>query len=156
MYFASIIPSGEPCDNPLIPWQSIRLANKFREDNPEKLTIPNFTSSPPAEGVRGLTPPAREKQAAQCSVLGSKSSPLPLSRCCEFIPPLREMPPHSGQTPGKRERHACNMPPSVGSQQEDVQLHRQKYPEEINTGLINIRSIGDNCQTISQQGLVSV
>lgn len=57
MYFASITPSGEPCDNPLIPWQSIQLANKFREDNPEKLTIPNFTSSPPAEGVRGLTPP---------------------------------------------------------------------------------------------------
>lgn len=41
--------------------------------------------------------------------------------------------------------------PSAGSRQEGVQLQEQKYPEEINTGLINIRPTGDNCQTIGQQ-----
>lgn len=38
------------------------------------------------------------------------------------------------------------------SQQEDVQLKGQKYPKEIIAGLINIRPVGDNCQTIGQQG----
>lgn len=39
-----------------------------------------------------------------------------------------------------------------GSPQEGVQLQGQKYPKEINMELINIRPIGDKCQTIGQQG----
>ena len=41
------------------------------------------------------------------------------------------------------------------SQQEDVQLKGQKYPKEINAGLINIRPVDDNCQQLGNKGPVS-
>lgn len=63
-------------------------------------------------------------------------------------------------TPGPSDAYASHLQvagaprvPSVLTQQEGVQLQEQKYPKEINTGLINIRPAGDNCQTIGQQGV---
>lgn len=50
------------------------------------------------------------------------------------------------------EGNCSSVQPRLEPQQEAVHSQGQKYPKEINAGLINIRPIRDNCQTIGQQG----
>ena len=94
-------------------------------------------------------------------LLGGGSQLCPVSQE-PGLPTVWPLPSQPSPRRGRR-MYASVLPPGncspaccqCRSQQEDVQLKGQKYPKEINAGLINIRPVDDNCQQSGNKGPVS-
>lgn len=148
MQFASTTLSKEP-------WESNPLGKySISEQIQRRIAHDSELHQLPLSQMNLVCLPSREGQLGLSCVL---KACLPATNLCPQCGICRCI----VGTPREEKSDACaschqvtvaRMSPSVGSQWEDVQLQGQKYPREINTGLINIRPIGDNCQTIGQQG----
>lgn len=135
---ASITLAGEQRGNHSPPDKAMKKADTLRG---KSLRILNLTHAPRCGRSWDTWPPGEGQLALSSVHPGRCQGPVGTARKGE-----RDAEASCHQVP------VAHMSLLPGSPREGVQLQGQKCPKEINRELINIRPIGDKCQTIGQQG----